>query len=346
MRIVITGGAGYIGSHTARVLARRGHEVLLYDNLSTGHACLAEGFELVIGDVGDKARLLPVLRGCDAVMHFAAHASVAESVANPGKYFDNNVRAGLCLLETVQQAHVPHFVFSSSCTVYGLPNVAFISENSPREPVNPYGTSKLFFERALDAYQVANGLRCVSLRYFNAAGADESNDIGELHDPETHLIPLALGVAAGLRPELVICGNDYPTSDGTCVRDYVHVNDLAEAHSLALDYLSAGGDSTALNLGTGKGHSVNEVVTMLESRTGCVLRKRYGPRRPGDAAELVADPTRAQSLLGWKPIRTLDQIIATAWAWFQRCQTPLSNPRGQHESPFAQDLIELGQSGI
>ncbi len=346
MRILITGGAGYIGSHTARVLARRGHEVILYDNLSTGHEFLAKGFRLVVGDIGDKARLFPALRGSDAVMHFAAHASVAESVANPGKYFDNNVRAGLSLLETVYQARVPYFVFSSSCTVYGLPAVAPISENSSREPVNPYGASKLFFERALDAYHVAAGLRSVSLRYFNAAGADESNEIGELHDPETHLIPIALRVAAGLRPELVICGNDYPTADGTCVRDYVHVNDLAEAHALALEYLSAGGDSTALNLGTGKGHSVNEIVAMIESCTECVLRKRYGPRRPGDAAELVADPTRARSLLGWRPVRALDQIIATAWTWFQRCQAPTFNPHGQPNSPLAQKQIQHGQSGI
>jgi len=296
--------------------------VLLYDNLSTGHRLLAKGFELVVGDIGDAARLLPALREANVVIHFAAHAYVAESVENPRKYFENNVRADLCLLDAVLQARIPYLIFSSTCAVYGLPTSIPITEGIFREPVNPYGTSKLFFEHALEAYGKAYGLRFVSLRYFNAAGADESGEIGELHDPETHLIALALEVAAGLRPELAIYGNDYPTRDGTCVRDYVHVSDLAEAHVLSLEYLLAGGQSTALNLGTGKGHSVAEVVAAVEEVTGPIVCKRYGPRRPGDPPVLVADPSRAQLLLNWRPSRSLNQTIASAWQWLQRCRIP------------------------
>jgi UDP-glucose-4-epimerase GalE len=293
--------------------------VVIYDNLSTGHASFAEGFQSIFGDIGDKTRILRALSGADAVMHFAACASVAESVSNPGKYFDNNVRAGLCLLDAVRQARIPYFVFSSSCTVYGLPRVSPITEEIPCEPVNAYGVSKLFFERALAAYQEAHGLRFVSFRYFNAAGADESGEIGELHDPETHLIPIALEVAAGARPSLPIYGNDYPTKDGTCLRDYVHVNDIADAHLRALEYLLSGGRSGAMNLGTGKGYTVNEVVSAVEAVTGRTLERVYCPRRPGDVAALVADPRRAEMMLQWRPSRSLNSIIASAWQWYQGC---------------------------
>lgn len=323
MRIVVVGGAGYIGSHTVRELYRRGHEIIIYDNLSTGHASLVNGFDLITGEICDTERLLPVLYGADAVMHFAACASVAESMKEPGKYFKNNISDGLSLLEAVRQACVPYFIFSSSCTVYGLPQVTPINEDAPCDPVNPYGVSKLFFERALASYERAHNLRYVALRYFNAAGADESGEIGEIHEPETHLIPLALRVASGLRSNLAIYGNDYSTRDGTCVRDYVHVSDIAEAHFRALDYLVAGERSAILNLGTGQGYTVNEIVAEIESVTSRVCQPIYYPRRPGDVAELVADPARARRFLNWEPTRSLQQIVSSAWTWFQRCEMRL-----------------------
>src|SRR5580693_4353771 len=224
MVVLVIGGAGYIGSHTARALNRLGHTPLIYDNLSTGHDSLAKGFELVNGDILDPATLLPVLRRVDAIMHFAAHAYVGESVTNPRKYFHNNVEGGLSLLNAALEAGVKKIIFSSTCAVYGEVTKVPIAENIPREPVNPYGVTKLFFEQALEAYDRAYGFRFASLRYFNAAGADESGEIGELHEPESHLIPLALHAAAGLGPELHVFGTDYPTPDGTCVRDYIHVN--------------------------------------------------------------------------------------------------------------------------
>jgi UDP-glucose-4-epimerase GalE len=256
MRVLVTGGAGYIGSHAARELARSGHQVSVFDNFSAGYRALSSGFDLTMGDLQDRASLDEALRGVEAVVHLAASAYVGESVENPRKYFDNNVQAGLTLLNAVVDARIPYFVFSSSCAVYGMPSRIPIPEDAAREPVNPYGASKLFLEQALEAYGRAYGLRSVSLRYFNAAGADETGEIGELHDPETHLLPSALEVALGLRPELAIFGNDYSTADGTCIRDYVHVNDLADAHVRALEYLEAGGESTAINLGARKGYSV------------------------------------------------------------------------------------------
>jgi UDP-glucose 4-epimerase len=325
MRIVVVGGAGYIGSHTVRELSRRRHEIIVYDNLSTGHASLAKGFDLITGEIGDKERLVPALYGADAVMHFAACASVAESMKDPGKYFKNNISDGMCLLEAVQQSRVPYFIFSSSCTVYGLPKVTPISEDTQCDPVNPYGVSKLFFERALAAYERAHNLRYVALRYFNAAGADESGEIGEIHDPETHLIPLALRVASGLHSNLAIFGNDYLTRDGTCVRDYVHVSDIAEAHVRALDYLVAEQRSAAFNLGTGQGYTVNEVVAEIESVTSRICQPIYYPRRPGDVAELVADPAKAERILNWKSTRSLHQIVSSAWLWFQRCEMRLQD---------------------
>ena len=318
MAILVTGGAGYIGSHAARALRRSGYEVVLYDNLSTGFRCLAQGFELVEGDIADEAKLRPVLARVDAVMHFAAHAYVGESVENPRKYFQNNVLGALSLLNSVLDAGIRRFVFSSTCAVYGMPQQIPITEQTPREPVNPYGASKLFFENALEAYSRAYGLRSVSLRYFNAAGADESGEIGELHDPETHLIPLALAASTANGPELQIYGSDYPTPDGTCVRDYIHVNDLADAHVRALQYLGKGGDSLAVNLGTGRGHSVLEVIRMAEKATGRPVRRKIGPRRPGDPPVLVADPAKAQRVLGWTAKRNLADIVSSAWTWMQK----------------------------
>ena len=315
--ILVTGGAGYIGSHAARALRRAGYEVVIYDNLSTGCRRLAQGFELVEGDIADKARLGPVLARVDAVMHFAAHSYVGESVENPRKYFRNNVAAALSLLNSALDAGILRFVFSSSCAVYGIPERIPITEQTPREPVNPYGASKLFFENALEAYSRAYGLRSVRLRYFNAAGADESGEIGEIHDPETHLIPLALAASTASGPELQVYGSDYPTTDGTCVRDYIHVNDLADAHVRALEYLEKNGDSLAINLGTGRGHSVLEVIQAAKNATGRPVRRKMGPRRPGDPPVLVADPTKAQVVLGWTANRNLADIVESAWNWMR-----------------------------
>jgi len=256
LAILVSGGAGYIGSHAAHALRRSGYEVVLYDNLSTGFRRLAQGFELVEGDISDRAKLRTVLARVDAVMHFAAHADVGESVEHPRKYFHNIVEAALSLLNSVLDAGIRRIVFSSSCAVYGVPGKLPITEQMPREPVNPYGASKLLFENALEAYGRAYELRSVSLRYFNAAGGDESGQIGELHEPETHLIPLAIAASTGHGPELQIYGSDYPTADGTCVRDYV--------------------------------------IHAAENATGRPVRRQLGPRRPGDPPVLLADPTRAK----------------------------------------------------
>ena len=353
MAILVAGGAGYIGSHAARALRRSGYEVVLYDNLSTGFRRLAQGFELVEGDIADEAKLRPVLARVDAVMHFAAHAYVGESVGNPRKYFRNNVAGALSLLNSALDAGIQRFVFSSTCAVYGIPGQIAskqvpiripskvpskvlsrvssqqvpievpITEQTPRQPVNPYGASKLFFENALEAYSRAYGLRSISLRYFNAAGADECDEIGELHHPETHLIPLALAASTAAGRELQVYGSDYPTPDGTCVRDYIHVSDLADAHVRALQHIEKdldeeGGESLAINLGTGRGHSVLEVIEAAENATGRAVRRKMGPRRPGDPPVLVADPAKAQSVLGWTAKRDLSDIVSSAWMWMEK----------------------------
>jgi UDP-glucose-4-epimerase GalE len=317
MRVLVTGGAGYIGSHAVRELARAGHEVVILDNLSTGFERLSRGFRLVVADMGDTAAVAPVLRDVDAVMHFAAHAYVGEGAKQPRKYFENNVQSGLRFLHAMLDAGIRTLIFSSSCTLYGATCRVPISEDVPRNPVNVYGYTKLLFEHALEAYAAADGLRFVSLRYFNAAGADTSGEIGEMHDPETHLIPIALDVAAGLRPALEIYGDDYPTPDGTCIRDYVHVTDLGRAHALALEHLAGGGASEFLNLGTGRGYSVKEIVAAIERVTGRRILTRLAARRAGDPPALVADASKARQLLGWAPAFTLDDIVATAWRW--RC---------------------------
>jgi UDP-glucose-4-epimerase GalE len=318
--VLVIGGAGYIGSHTARALKRAGHEVIIFDNLSTGYELLATGFELVRGDVLDKSALAEVLSRSDAIMHFAARAYVGESVTNPRKYFQNNVEGGLSLLNAAVDAGVNKIIFSSTCAVYGVPAKVPIEENIPRQPVNPYGVSKLFFEQALEAYDRAYGFRYASLRYFNASGADESGEIGELHDPETHLIPLALRAAAGVGPALQIFGADYPTPDGTCIRDYIHVNDLASAHVSALEHLAAGKGSFAVNVGTGAGASVREVISAVEKVTGKTVPHTVVPRRPGDPPALVANPAKVQSLLNWKATRGLQEIVSTAWSWEEHCR--------------------------
>ena len=320
MIVLVVGGAGYIGSHTARALRGRGHEAIIYDNLSTGYESLANGFPLIVGDISDPTKLRPGLQRVDAIMHFAASCYVGESVENPRKYFRNNVEASLALLNTAMDCGIRRFVFSSSCAVYGTPAKVPITEDLPRQPINPYGVSKLFVEQALEAYDRAYGLRYASLRYFNAAGADESGEIGELHDPETHLIPLALAATTESGPELKVFGDEYPTPDGTCIRDYIHVNDLAEAHVIALERLAKEATSCALNLGTGTGNSVREVIHAVEQVTGKKVRQKVVVRREGDPPALVADPRRAEQVLSWKAKRSLLQIVETAWRWKQRSQ--------------------------
>jgi len=319
VKILVVGGAGYIGSHTAHVLRRAGLEVLIYDNLSTGFEFLAKGFEMVVGDVHDNARLLEAVKQSDAVMHFAANHYVGESVVNPRKYYRNNVEGGLSLLNAVLEAGKKSIViFSSTCSVYGAPAKMPITEDSPLTPINPYGVSKVFFEQALQSYDTAYGIRYASLRYFNAAGADEGGEIGECHEPEPHLIPLTLRAAAGFGPELQVYGTDYPTPDGTCVRDYTNVVDLAEAHVKALQRLLAGNPSLTVNLGTGQGSSVMEVISTVEEVTGKKVPRKIVPRRPGDPPALVADPARAEKLLDWKTKRSLRDSVSTAWKWMQR----------------------------
>lgn len=317
MAVLVTGGAGYIGSHAAHALKRKGYEVIIYDNLSTGHGTLANGFEFVNADLADTAKLKSILARVDAVMHFAAHAYVGESGTNPRKYFHNNVLTGITLLDAMIEAKIQKFIFSSTCAVYGIPDKVPITENTTRNPVNPYGATKLAFEFALESYARAYGFRYVSFRYFNAAGADESGTIGELHEPETHLIPVAFEAVRGKRKTMEIYGTDYPTPDGTCIRDYIHVNDLAEAHVLGLEYLDKG-ESTVMNLGTGHGYSVREVISAIEKISEKKVPITLAARRPGDPAQLIADPARAEKLLNWKATRSLEQIVSTAWKWAEK----------------------------
>src|SRR5271157_2610426 len=301
MRVLITGGAGYIGSHAAKEVARRGHTVVVLDNLSTGHRWAAKSGPFIEGDVGDTSLVQDTLScyGIDLVMHFAAHAYVGESMANPRKYFRNNVVNALALFDAMLQAGVRRVVFSSTCATYGVPESVPITEGAPQHPINPYGESKLFVEKMLAWYGKAYGLKSVALRYFNAAGADPEGELGEAHDPETHLIPLIIQAALGRRPFVEIYGTDYPTPDGTAIRDYIHVTDLAAAHVRALEYLADGGESRALNLGTGQGYSVREVINAVGKISPHPVPFREGPRRAGDPPVLVADARHAGEALGW-----------------------------------------------
>ncbi|MGE5269426.1 MAG: UDP-glucose 4-epimerase GalE [Thiohalocapsa sp.] len=319
--ILVTGGAGYVGSHACKALAQAGHRPIVYDNLSRGHREAVRWGKLVEGELHDRERLVAALRThrIDAVMHFAAFAYVGESVRDPEVYYRNNVGGTLALLAAMREAAVDRIVFSSTCAVYGVPDQVPISETTAKNPLNPYGETKLAIERALHWYAEAYGLRYMALRYFNAAGADRDGEIGEDHEPETHLIPLVLRAALGTGQQLQIFGADYPTPDGTAVRDYIHVSDLAEAHLRALDHLAAGGDAGAVNLGTGSGCSVRQVVAAVARIAGRNVPVCEAPRRPGDPPELVADAALARSLLGWQPqLSDLDTIIATALAWERR----------------------------
>ena len=315
--VLVTGGAGYIGSHAAKALAGRGYVPVSYDNLVYGHRWAVQSGPFVEGDIGDRAKLLETISryNISAVMHFAAFAYVGESVKKPELYFNNNVTKSLILLDAIVDSGVRHIVFSSSCATYGTPERVPISEDNPQLPVNPYGETKLIMERALKWYAGAHDLTCAALRYFNAAGADLDGKLGENHSPETHLIPLVFEAIDGKRT-LEVYGADYPTPDGTCVRDYIHVADLADAHVKALDYLFAGGESIAMNLGTGNGHSVKDVISVAQEVTGRPVPHNIVPRREGDPAMLVADASLAARVLDWHPQHSnLDSIIRTAWKW-------------------------------
>jgi UDP-arabinose 4-epimerase len=318
--VFVTGGAGYIGSHACKVLARAGYEPVVFDNLSRGHREAVRWGPLVEGDLADREELVAALREhrVSAVMHFAAYAYVGESVADPALYYRNNLAGTLSLLEAMREVGVDKLVFSSTCATYGHPDLIPIRETAQQLPVNPYGETKLAIERALYWYGEAYRLRSISLRYFNAAGADSEGEIGELHEPETHLVPLVLQTALGQRSHIDVYGTDYPTADGTAIRDYIHVEDLAEAHLQALEHLYAGRDSAALNLGTGRGHSVREVIAAAEAASGRAIQWRDAARRPGDPPVLVADPSLAAEKLGWRARRSdLATIIRTAFAWHE-----------------------------
>jgi UDP-glucose-4-epimerase GalE len=317
MRILVTGGAGYIGSHAVRLFVERGHDVWIYDNLSTGHRAAVPGDRLLIGDLSEEARLDHALLAhrVEAVVHFAACALVGESVEKPALYYQNNLVNTLRLLDAMHRHKIGRIVFSSTCATYGVPQQVPITEDEPQKPINPYGNSKLAVERALADYSAAYGWGFAALRYFNAAGAHPDGTIGEDHDPETHLIPLVLQAILGVRPAITIFGTDYPTPDGTCIRDYIHVDDLAEAHLLALEALGPG-KQLRCNLGTGRGYSVREVIRAAEEVTGKSVPVREGPRRPGDPPSLVAAAEKAQRELGWRPGYTdLRSIVETAWNW-------------------------------
>ena len=319
--VLVTGGAGYIGSHTCKALSVAGYTPVTFDNLVYGHEEAVRWGVLERGDIGDRARLDAVIAqyAPTAIVHFAAYAYVGESVIDPGKYYRNNVAGTLTLLEAARDHNIGRFIFSSTCATYGVPSEIPIIETTPQAPINPYGASKLMIERVLADFGVAHDLRWIALRYFNAAGADPENETGELHDPETHLIPLALDAASGRRPALTIFGDDYDTADGTCVRDYIHVTDLADAHVLALAALERGVASQPLNLGNGNGFSVLDVVRTVEAITGLSVPHDFGPRRAGDPPALISDARRARELLGWQPrYADLEAIVRTAWAWHQR----------------------------
>lgn len=327
MKILIVGGAGYIGSHMVKMLLEHGHRVIVYDNLSSGYRDAVLGGTFIKGDLADKdklddvfARLMP-----EAVMHFASHIQVGESMLYPSKYYLNNFTNTLNLLDTMVKYQVRHFIFSSTAAIFGEPEYAPIDEMHPKNPVNPYGRSKLMVEQVLADYDRAYGLKSVCLRYFNAAGADPEGMLGERHEPETHLIPLVLQAVSGKRANIQVFGRDYDTPDGTCIRDYVHVVDLCAAHLLALSKLMATGVSCQYNLGNGTGFSVQEVINAAEYVTDTVVNVVEGSRRAGDPAILVADATLARSELGWTPQYTdLEEIIAHAWQWeYTNSQIPI-----------------------
>ena len=324
LSVLVTGGAGYIGSHAAKALARAGYRVIVFDNLVAGHREAVKYGELVEGDIADTAAVRAALDRfqVDAVMHFAAYLDVGESVRDPIKYYRNNVVGAVSVLDAMAAQSVKAFVFSSTCATYGEPIDTPIAETHPQRPINSYGESKLAVERALPHFERAYGIHFVALRYFNAAGADPDGEIGEDHAPEIHIIPRAIDATTG-GPGLQVFGDDYPTPDGTCLRDYIHVSDLASAHVLALESIVRTGTSAAFNLGTGRPHSVKEVIAAVEEVSGRKVPWTLAPRRPGDPAVLYASARKAEAELGWTPrFPALPSIVQTAWAWHQ------AHPRG------------------
>jgi UDP-arabinose 4-epimerase len=321
VNILVTGGAGYIGSHTCKALAQAGFTPITYDNLVYGHRRAVRWGPFEQGDIADRVRLHDVMARYrpGAVMHFAAYAYVGESVEKPAEYYRNNVAGSLTLLESSLEHGVDKLVFSSTCATYGVPRASPIAEDHQQDPINPYGASKLMVERMLRDFDHAYGVRSISLRYFNAAGADVDGEVGESHDPETHLIPLIFDAAVGKRPDITVYGNDYDTPDGSCIRDYIHVADLADAHVLGLRALQEGSQTDAFNLGNGDGFSVFEVIERAQDIVGKEIPVRIGARRAGDLPRLVGDSTKARDVLGWTPrYAELDQIIETAWKWHCR----------------------------
>lgn len=319
-KVLVVGGAGYIGSHTCLLLAERGYEPVVYDNFSNGHREFVKWGPAEEGDIRDRTRLDEVFARHKpaAVLHFAALIEVGESVKNPVGFYENNVVGSLTLLASALAADVNAFVFSSTCATYGLPQTTTIDETHPQAPINPYGRTKWVVEQAIRDYANHAGLRAVILRYFNAAGADFEGRIGEWHEPETHAIPLAIDAALGRRDGFKVFGSDYETRDGTCVRDYIHVLDLADAHVRAVDYLLSGGETVALNLGTGRGTSVRELLEAVSDASGRPMPTDYAARRPGDSPTLVADNAMAQQVLGWSPRYDLSDIIGSAWQWHSK----------------------------
>ncbi len=333
--ILVTGGAGYIGSHTVRLLASQGRKIVVLDNLVFGHdqAIVDPGVELVVGDVGDQELMRSLFQkhGFGAVIHFAAYAYVGESVTNPLKYYQNNTAEPIKLLQVMQEFGCKVFVFSSTCATYGVPDKLPITETNQQNPINPYGRSKLMVEWILKDCDHAWGLRSACLRYFNASGCSPDGKIGEDHNPETHLIPRVMMAVTGEIEYLEVFGTDYNTPDGTCIRDYIHVEDLADAHARALDYLAAGGESVRCNLGTGVGVSVKQIISAVEEVTGKTVPVKYGPRREGDPDSLVADPSLAKQLLGWEAVRKdVRDMVRPAWLWVSgpnQGRFPANQPR-------------------
>lgn len=321
MKVLVTGGAGYIGSITVKLLKEKGFETVIFDNLSTGHEFAGDNSDLVVGDLKNREDIEKVFKTAkiDAVVHFAALALAGESMKKPYDYYQNNITGGLNLLEAMRLNNCKSIVFSSSCSVYGTPKTLPVAEDAPIHPESVYASTKRTFEEILNWYDVIYGIKSVSLRYFNASGAALDGSLGETHSPETHLIPIALEVALGKRPELSIYGNDYDTADGTCIRDYIHVLDLADAHLKAIEYLNEKKVSDVFNLGVGKGYSNNEIVGMIEKVTGRKVNKKYVARRPGDPAMIYADNSKAKQILGWEPkYSDLETIITSAWKWAQK----------------------------
>jgi UDP-glucose 4-epimerase len=321
MQVLVTGGAGYIGSHALKQLNKAGHSTVCIDNLAKGHQEFAADYPFYEGDIADTVLLSKIFarHKIDAVMHFAAFSLVGESVQKPLSYYKNNVASTLSLIETMCASGIDKFIYSSSAGVYGEPKEIPIKENAKTSPTNPYGMSKLMVEKILEDLDRSGKIKFVSLRYFNAAGAHPDATIGEDHNPETHLIPLVLDVALGRKESITVFGNDWPTKDGTCIRDYIHVCDLIDAHILSLDYLASGGKSDIFNLGNGLGYTVKEVIEGVASVTGKKIQTQMGPRRPGDPAVLVASSKKAINVLAWKPkFANLEQIISSAWLWHKK----------------------------